>query len=68
MTRDTEILRAARAMIDVHGGDAATVAENRARQLFFAKQQEGAALWQEIARAVRDIQALPTRRPGDRGR
>lgn len=45
MTDDRDIYRAAKLVIDQHGGDAADFAMKRSEQLFDNDDAEGAATW-----------------------
>jgi hypothetical protein len=51
-----EISRAARAMIDNHGGHAAAEAERRAQNLLAYGQATTAASWLRIATAIRHFE------------
>ena len=53
---DSDILRAARHMIEQHGQRAAWQAETRAVELMRDGQRDAAAVWRRIAEAIRAIQ------------
>ena len=53
---DSDILRAARRMIEQHGQCAASQAEARAAGLMRHNQRDAAAVWRRIAEAIRAIQ------------
>jgi hypothetical protein len=53
---DSDILRAARRMIEQHGERAASQSEARAAELMRHGQRDAAAVWRRIAEAIRTIQ------------
>jgi hypothetical protein len=57
LPHDPDLVRAARHLIDNHGQKAASAAERRARHLRHDGCTEAAALWLQIARVVRAIEA-----------
>jgi len=54
---DSDLVRAARHLIDYHGRKAASAAERRAQNLRHDGSEDAAALWLQIARVVRAIEA-----------
>ena len=52
-----QLIRAARQLIDMHGSQAAAVAEKRAAHLDDCGENLPATIWREIADAVRTIEA-----------
>lgn len=57
MIDDIDIYRAAKLLVDHHGGEARGHAEGRAAELLSAGDQTGHAVWLRIASAVDDITA-----------
>jgi hypothetical protein len=53
---DSDILRAARRMIEQHDQRAVSQAEARAAELMRHGQRDSAAVWRRIAEAIRAIQ------------
>jgi hypothetical protein len=59
-----QLIRAARQLIDMHGSQAAAVAEKRATHLDECGENLPATIWREISDAVRTIEArVPPRHP-----
>ena len=59
-----QLIRAARQLIDMHGSQAAAVAEKRAAHLDECGETLTATTWRQIGDAVRKIEArLPSRHP-----
>ena len=63
MTDAIDIYRAAKLVIDRHGGEAALNAAARTAVLAGEGDVEGAAVWRQIAAAVEELQR--ERRPGE---
>jgi hypothetical protein len=57
LPHDPDLVRAARHLIDNHGRQAASAAEQRARHLRHDGCEEAASLWLQIARVVRAIES-----------
>ena len=57
MAIDSELMRAARHLIEAHGAGAADVAEARARNLQADGVNSSGETWRKIASAVRAIEA-----------
>jgi hypothetical protein len=53
---DLDIYRAAKALVDQHGGDAATFAAGRADQLLKEGDIAGSAVWRQIRAAIEEPQ------------
>jgi hypothetical protein len=63
--REAQLIRAARALMQVYGSQAAAVAEKRALHLEECGEEATATTWREIAHAARTIEAKdPSRRSG----
>ena len=56
---DPDIFRAAKLVIDQHGGDAGLRAGERADELFEHGDYDGAAIWRRILSAVGELQRGP---------
>jgi hypothetical protein len=56
MTDDLDIYRAAKLVIDRHGGEAALQAAGRADFLLEEGDAEGAAIWRRIMVAIEELQ------------
>jgi hypothetical protein len=59
MTSDPNIFRAAKLLIDQHGGEAATFAAGRADDLLEEGDIEGSAVWRRILAAIEELQRGP---------
>ena len=58
MIAESDIYRSAQVLIREHGDLALEVAESRANKFWDAGDDEGAAVWMRIARAIRDLQKV----------
>ena len=61
MTRDLDIYRTASALIGAHGEEADQVAARRARSFLEAGDPDGAAAWQRVLRAIKEIRRIEPR-------
>ena len=61
---DIDIYRAAKLLIDKHGGDADVIAIKRATKMLDAGDVDGYAVWKRIVEAIKDMQR-ETPRPGE---
>jgi hypothetical protein len=57
LSNEAQLIRAARALIQVHGSQAGSVAEKRAAYLDECGERLTATIWRQIGDAVRTIEA-----------
>ena len=57
MMANSDLVRAARHLIEVHGKNAANIVDKRARMLEYS-ELSAAQTWRSIAQAIRDMQAI----------
>jgi hypothetical protein len=62
---DPDLMRAARALIDLYGAEAASVAERRAGNLPGNVPESAASRWRRIGNVVRSLEASQPARQGD---
>jgi len=62
-TQSHQIIRAARQLIDMHGSQAAAIAEKRAAHLDECGEYLPATTWREIADAARELLARAHQEP-----
>ena len=61
---DIDIYRAAKLLIDKHGGDADVIAIKRATKMLDDGDVDGYAVWKRIVNAIKDMKQ-ETPRPGE---